>query len=257
MQTISRIFQRPVCGVHNKSYGVLFDLLECVIQRTFSYPTEDIRNAYAVLSDLLKQREVERVVLIAHSQGGIEASLVLDWLLVTLPNEHVAKLEVYTFGCAANHFNSPETSSGVGRVIRHVEHYANTKEFVARFGVLFFRGTDSTGAVAAAGGNPARTTSRWLSCLRSPAPSATTTAILRNRFVGKLFMREEFGHMLSQHYLNNMFDADDNEFMSQVATPDNYASDGSDTEEAEVEDGQLLRDKSRLWKYRGGQRPVD
>jgi len=47
------------------------------------------------------------VVFILHSQGGIEGSLIIDWLLQELPQNLMAKLEVYTFGNAANHFNNP------------------------------------------------------------------------------------------------------------------------------------------------------
>lgn len=42
-----------------------------------------------------------------HSQGSIQGSLMLDWLLQELPQDLLSKLEIYTFGNAANHFNNP------------------------------------------------------------------------------------------------------------------------------------------------------
>lgn len=33
----SKIFHRPVTGVHNRTLGILFDLVECLVQRDFGY----------------------------------------------------------------------------------------------------------------------------------------------------------------------------------------------------------------------------
>lgn len=51
--------------------------------------------------------QYDKVIFILHSQGGIEGGMVLDWLLQELPQNLLSKLEVYTFGNAANHFNDP------------------------------------------------------------------------------------------------------------------------------------------------------
>jgi hypothetical protein len=242
LKIISRIFQRPVQGIHNKTYGILFDLIECTVQRTFGYPTLDIRLAYETVSALVAEAEVTKVVLFAHSQGGIESSLVLDWLFATMPPDQVAKLEVYTFGNAANHFNSPLKKDGT-RVIQHIEHYGNTSEMVARCGVMFFRGVGSMLARAANGGGKAVKRSCRMRLWRAKTAADTTTmAQLRDRFVGKLFLRDAFGHMLNQHYLRNMFESEDNEFMNSPVSTSNFEGDG----DAAVPEG-LLKDKSRLW----------
>ncbi|CAI4220018.1 unnamed protein product [Parascedosporium putredinis] len=55
----------------------------------------------------IHNRTLSKVVLILHSQGGIEGGLVVDWILQELPQDLLSKLEVYTFGNAANHFNNP------------------------------------------------------------------------------------------------------------------------------------------------------
>ncbi|KAF2963722.1 hypothetical protein GQX73_g9855 [Xylaria multiplex] len=104
-------FKRPVLGIHNRTTGIIFDVIECLIQRNFSYATSDVRLAYKILKEKLYNPQYSKVVFILHSQGGVEGGLVLDWLLQELPQDLLAKLEVYTFGCAANHFNNPYRQS--------------------------------------------------------------------------------------------------------------------------------------------------
>lgn len=68
-------------GVHNRTYGVIIDLIQCIVERNFCFATSDVRRSYAVIKESLLNEEKKKVVLILHSQGGIEGSLVLDWLL--------------------------------------------------------------------------------------------------------------------------------------------------------------------------------
>ncbi|KAI0104312.1 hypothetical protein GGR51DRAFT_230511 [Nemania sp. FL0031] len=100
-------FKRPVLGIHNRTTGIIFDVIECLIQRNFSYATGDVRLAYKILKETLYNPQYSKVVFILHSQGGVEGGLVLDWLLQELPQDLLSKLEVYTFGNASNHFNNP------------------------------------------------------------------------------------------------------------------------------------------------------
>jgi hypothetical protein len=165
--------------------------------------------------------EYTKIVFILHSQGGIEGGMIIDWLLQEVPQDLLAKLEVYTFGNAANHFNNPhqhmlsehaalsnpdsvyttQTSTQVhyheaipgidsvpqpntkktsyqrslaGKTIRHIEHYANTSDFVARWGVLNY--------------------------LRNAYLIPTAP-----RYMGRVFERVGRGHQFNQHYLDNMF----------------------------------------------------
>lgn len=111
LDRLALTFGRPVLGIHNSTYGIIFDLLECIVQRTFSYPTKDIRRCYVEVKRALSSENNTKVVFILHSQGGIEGSAIIDWLLQELPQNLLSKLEVYTFGCAANHFNNPFRSA--------------------------------------------------------------------------------------------------------------------------------------------------
>ncbi|KAI5859958.1 hypothetical protein GGS23DRAFT_599889 [Durotheca rogersii] len=105
-------FKRPVIGVHNRTTGIIFDVVECLVQRNFGYATSDVRAAYKIVKEKLYNPQYTKVVFILHSQGGIEGGLVLDWLLQELPHNLLAKLEVYTFGNASNHFNNPHRDLG-------------------------------------------------------------------------------------------------------------------------------------------------
>ncbi|KAJ2901396.1 hypothetical protein MKZ38_001878 [Zalerion maritima] len=107
LNRLSVTFKRPIMGIHNRTHGILFDTIECLIQRNFTYATSDVRMCYKELKEKLYRADLKRVIFILHSQGGIEGGLVLDWLIQELPQDLLMKLEVYTFGCAANHFNNP------------------------------------------------------------------------------------------------------------------------------------------------------
>jgi hypothetical protein len=197
---------------------------------------------------------------------------MIDALLGVLPEAYMRRLEVYTFACAANHFNSPLRSQGSFRsssqgtiphqsdgdpepIIRHIEHYANTGDFVSQFGVINF--------------------------FQAPAN-------LSNPYAGLLFKRKGSGHFLNQHYLDTMFTvdpstgrvADTNEFMEMLVDPDHLVSrpgvvaDDGDLEaqndcgggentdlQALVHKGEGLlkpvKELSRLWAYRNGLSPEE
>ena len=115
--------------------------------------------------------------------------MIIDLLLQEIPQDLLAKLEVYTFGCAANHFNNPrrhvkgriaerksigDRDRDPGKAIHHIEHYCHTMDFVSIWGILHYI-------------NPGITEPDF------------------PRFMGRVFQREGRGHLFGQHYLDNMF----------------------------------------------------
>ncbi|OJJ62736.1 hypothetical protein ASPSYDRAFT_129541 [Aspergillus sydowii CBS 593.65] len=235
-------FGRKVTGVHNPSTGLIFDVIQCLIQRDLSYATQDVRDAYVILRAALLNPKYTKVVLIGHSQGGIEAGLITDWLLDEIPQGHLRKLEIFTFGNAANHFNNPyrtrvDAEKNMSRfttpqdkqpnekhdnTILHIEHYANSRDFVSLWGVLNFTN-------------------------------------IKNRFMGQVFVRQGSGHMFNQHYLGTMFPLgpdrkvlDSNPFMdTEIDIP------GSDADGSKVSVRMKVKDLSRLWSYRNGGFPKE
>jgi hypothetical protein len=156
----------------------------------------DIRECYVLVKKALYRPGIKKVVLILHSQGGIEGGMVVDWLLNEVPQDLLQYLEVYTFGNIANHFNNPyrnalssaaARSYSVGktadpemihnRAISHIEHYANSFDFASRWGVLNFT-------------------------RKMPEDR------LENRFMGRVFQCPRSGHQFNQHYLDNIFPLD-------------------------------------------------
>jgi hypothetical protein len=151
-----------------------------------------VRDCYVLIKKAIYRPGVKKVVVILHSQGAIEGSMILDWLLNEVPQNLLSQVEVYTFGNAANHFNNPyhdegssiAASSASGsspqkfdRAIAHIEHYANSKDFVSRWGVLHYTQRMPKGR-------------------------------FENRFMGRVFERPGKGHQFNQHYLDNMFPLD-------------------------------------------------
>lgn len=180
----------------NNRRGIIFDVIQCLIQRSFCYDTSDIRECYVLIKKALYAPGIRKVVVILHSQGGIEGGMILDWLLNEVPHDLLKQLEVYTFGNAANHFNNPyrdhvssiaasksalyqrdKLTTAPMRAIAHIEHYTNSEDFVSQWAVLNF--------------------TRKVPKVR-----------FENRFMGRVFERPGKGHQFNQHYLDNMFPLD-------------------------------------------------
>lgn len=287
---IASTFHRPVIGVHNRSYGVILDLVECLIQRSFHYQTDDVRVAEATLKGMLEDDSAKKVVVIAHSQGGIILSLVLDGLYSTIPAHLFSKLEIYTFGSAAAQFHNPLVSQSKARsapvtpaltrtpsvisaksapatfspppemrdrLIPTIEHYVNRQDLVPKWGVLYhiILGTGTT-------------------------------------YSGRVFVHESAsGHLFDEHYLPRMLPlldmskverGDTQCFLNHVVSlsdskgnstgiwraetfhgdPDGRVVNGdvdgelSDDEIANLPTprvrGMTVKELSRLWRYMGG-----
>ena len=263
LDRLALTFRRPIHGIHNKTTGILFDTIECIIQRTFGYATPDIREVYADMAKFLDEQSEEakrykKIVVILHSQGAIEGGSVLDWLYANTDREILGKLEIYTFGSAANHFNSPEDVQG-NRVVKHIEHYANLGDWVSLFGILHFRPLPKHGNM--------------------DYSARQARQMIENRYVGRLFVRKGSGHQLNLHYLDYYFPMttddkdrlveveDSNEFMNselneQILTDYEIASKVTEKDiwecsnkGAHCKDGRMIKNVSRLWCYRNGMSP--
>jgi pimeloyl-ACP methyl ester carboxylesterase len=226
LQLLYNLFGRPVLGINNRTYGFLGDIVECVLQRSFGFRTSETRVAYPILEGFLNDANVTRVVLIAHSQGGIIASHVLRDLYTRVSITNLRKLEVYTFGNAALHFDNPPDPSVLwGRVLRYIEHYCNEHDMVCSWGALSsFRQQDI-------------------------------------QFHGKIFISQgATGHLFNQHYLFRMFGAAGlpGNFLVQPAVaeaPENRIYWVPGNGRAGTQFGNIMAG-SRLHQYLGGQLPA-
>lgn len=203
------------------SSGIIFDVIQCLLERCLYFGTSDTRGCFAIISELLRDKS-KKVVLILHSQGGLEGSIILDWLMNQHSQEAMQRLEIYTFGNAANHFNDPRTSqdeeSKPGgfdrRAVGWIEHYANSDDFVARWGVIHFKKKTadeskreveaSLGAtVYSKGTDPANLIRQYTRIKQDDSVEQAW-----NSYHGDLFERNGSGHQLNQHYLDNIFPLD-------------------------------------------------
>ena len=202
---------------------------------------------YDYVKEFLVDPTVRKVVLIGHSQGCIIISMVLDMLYANLSSNDVEKLEIYTFGSAASHFNNPlrQTSPRAPstRVIKYIEHYVNEEDLVPR----------------------------W---------SAVYDEKARPQYAGNVFIRVgATGHLLNQHYLSQMFPSAGGRndgrlcFLDEVVSVGGrHGGDGGIVAQNEPPVGSYLsmcrqnntpfqnpeeprrtvREMSRLWRYMGG-----
>ncbi|TFK21637.1 hypothetical protein FA15DRAFT_696226 [Coprinopsis marcescibilis] len=241
---LSKTFQRPITGIHNRTFGFFFDIIECLVQRDLFYATQDTRIAYNHIKKTLLRPDIHKVVLMAHSQGAIIASNILDILFAELHHPEVfSKLEVYTFGSAANHFYNPPVRKGdfdqagpAKRQIQVFEHYVNEKDFVAQIGIL-----------------------------RCFPPSNGEAVVSDAQYYGKVFTRlGAGGHMLNEHYLYSMFgkesgleddshhDHAHSPFLDSVV----FERGVNGSEDDNTQSLKTVKELSKLWQYLGGKEPV-
>ncbi|KAI5462348.1 hypothetical protein BGZ63DRAFT_211457 [Mariannaea sp. PMI_226] len=233
LNRLALTFGRPVLGIHNQTSGIVFDIIECLVQRNYGYATSDIRTCFRILKKVLYDPSKSKVVFIAHSQGGIEGSLVLDWLLQELPQDLLSKLEVYTFGNAANHFNNPhrhaasealnKKSTPLSSTINQPIAITSATGSEEKRGIKVHIAKHPNGPTSADSftRSAAAAKDRAITHIEHYAHSTDFVAMwgvlhfatnkMRSpqfpRFIGRLFSRSDGhgGHQLNQHYLDGMF----------------------------------------------------
>lgn len=145
---LNKIFKRPITPLHNPTNGFARDLIEVTKGRNFNTPTSVARSAKIhIKCELLKiakrtansseyEKKRHKVVVIAHSQGGIIISNVVK-MLIHDPrcNSLLKHLEIYTFASAHDEYPSSLTKSQSTKV-PFTEHFANDRDYVAEVGVL-------------------------------------------------------------------------------------------------------------------------
>jgi len=171
---LSDLFHRPVTLIQNSTCGIVQDLTECALGKQWKRTTEAVKKAFPAIHAALKS-EKDKVVIIAHSQGTIIASVVLQLLEVItqpahpevvafaaprryaepifiFPEEYnldpkdfapltegeLAKLEIYCFANCANTLKYLQPD----RAVPWIESFGNEFDIVARLGMLAPRSQD-------------------------------------------------------------------------------------------------------------------
>jgi len=101
VRVLQTMFRRPITVLHNATEGLVPDLLECAIGKEWDSRTEAIAALFPFLLQALQDRRVERVVLLAHSQGTILTAVMLKLLesmLLARKNGHRGNTDRFLAG---------------------------------------------------------------------------------------------------------------------------------------------------------------
>lgn len=136
---IAEVFKREIHLLYNPSDSIPFDLIECIMDRTFKMGTKVTDSIYEAIITALEN--YNKVVVLSHSQGGIIVAEIVNRLVNDEKNHELAeKLEVYTFASAANYMEKhDELTEEKKELVPYMEHFANTKDFISRIGILHYK----------------------------------------------------------------------------------------------------------------------
>lgn len=114
-------FKQKVVPLVNLTNGLISDIKECIYGRTFN----KILHTDIELAQTLIPYLNDKVIVIAHSQGGIIINNIVRYLIEQ--NIDLSNLEIYTFASASDELVSGDY---------YAEHFANTIDYVSSIGVL-------------------------------------------------------------------------------------------------------------------------
>lgn len=188
-----------------------------MIQRNFNYAGADIRAAFSAVKTLLYDASLTKVVIILHSQGAIEGGMVLDWLLEEVPSDLLAKIEIYTFGNAANHFNNPHRAFKAQEKALAASHKRRSWTILPTT-QMSGNGSSRNGASAEDNEIGDERTIHHIEhyshsedfvarfgILHFISPATSSSSPECPRFMGRAFEQIGAGHLFNQHYLDAMF----------------------------------------------------
>jgi hypothetical protein len=132
---IQHLFRRDLRLIRNPTNGILLDYCEIVFPRLFGHIRPTIDTTRRELERCLRDEQIERVVVIAHSEGTIIITKALAALTEQSQDEpavDLSKLELYLFAdCTRDWHELDFTRSSV-----HIEHFANQYDAPAATGML-------------------------------------------------------------------------------------------------------------------------
>lgn len=185
------LFNRPITVLFNPTNGLGMDLVECIFDRTLEWTTEPAKYVRKSLAKALKERE--KVVVIAHSQGGIIVAAALEKLAKKY-QKYLRKLEIYTFACPADEMATMAkcVENFCTTTKPYLEHFVNGQDLVAKLGVLRAKKCWESRSWS----------NRFLNCA---VPKLLVDSQERKFFgidiEGDIYVKDRKGHLLNAHYL--------------------------------------------------------
>ncbi|CAI6089410.1 unnamed protein product [Clonostachys chloroleuca] len=145
-------FNRDIKGIFNRSDGILWDLIECagerdtderqntLIERTQSSMAAQRALSHELSIALQNENSNGYIVMIAYSQGCLLLRLVLQDFIRNNAHRNAMRdrLMIFTFGNPSIDWMGRHEAQKIRlcEYVKHTEHFANEKDFVARLGVL-------------------------------------------------------------------------------------------------------------------------
>jgi hypothetical protein len=108
LMQMSKIFCRPMTGIHNRTMGMVMDMMCMMLSNVMPMINRSTSTAvYSHLRECLLNSSVRKVIVMSHGTGCSIMSMAIDRLHADLPIDVIGKMEIYTFGCAASHLSNP------------------------------------------------------------------------------------------------------------------------------------------------------
>ncbi len=191
------LFNRPITVLFNPTNGLGMDLAECIFDRTLEWTSEPAKYVKKKLAKALVEKE--KVIVIAHSQGGIIVAAALEKLAKKY-QKYLHKLEIYTFACPADEMATMtqcikklcECDNNKDNNKPYLEHFVNKQDLVAKLGVLRAEKCWESRSWS----------NRFLNCA---VPKLLVDSQERKFFgidiEGDIYAKDRKGHLLNAHYL--------------------------------------------------------
>ena len=129
-KNLEKLINKPVNILFNRSQSLLLDLYESFIGREKIKLTEASNKALNIISNKLIDPQINKIIIIAYSQGTVIISNVLQYLSAAgLDSEkYLQKLEIYCFA------NCSSKTVYLKNNLPFMEHFANKEDFIAKLG---------------------------------------------------------------------------------------------------------------------------
>jgi hypothetical protein len=222
--TLAAIFRRPIEPLYNATDSFALDLLACTAGKGFNTVTEAVAMNLLPLVEALCSAELDRVILLCHSQGTIIASIMIKWLDEILPLGPVVAA-----GAGAQK-RSPERRAArrladprpyrdpIRTAAKTAQEYAKqhglTRDHIGKLETYCFANCSSSMGPIAVVGSPVRH-SPWIESYGNENDLVARLGVLAPpygigsaRIEGDRYRHDgAWGHLLNAHYLNPILPA--------------------------------------------------
>ena len=187
------LFNRPITVLFNPTNGLGMDLVECIFDRTLEWTSEPAKYVKKKLAKALKDKNRDKVIVIAHSQGGIIVAAALEKLAKKY-KQYFHKLEIYTFACPADEMATMTkcVEKFCINTKPYLEHFVNKQDLVAKLGVSRAKKSWESRSWS----------NRFLNCA---VPRLLVNSQGQEFFginvEGDIYAKDRKGHLLNAHYL--------------------------------------------------------